>query len=457
MSLTDTFPAEKVAAHSGRHRISIFGLGYVGCVTAACLSAQGSYVLGVDVNSSKVEMLNAGHSTIIEAQIDGLVAEAHQSCRLHATSDAVEAVLATDVSFVCVGTPSQHNGKLDLSHVESVCREIGKGLAHKRSFHWVVIRSTVLPGSTRSVAIPALESSSGKRAGKDFGVCYNPEFMREGTAVADFNSPPYTVLGAQDPKHLRLLREIYDRIPGNVYETSLEVAEMVKYLSNAFHALKVAFANEIGTLAKHLGVDAQLATQIFTSDTRLNISPAYLSPGFAFGGSCLPKDVRALNYKARELDLHLPLLEAVLPSNQQHIARATDAILRTKRRKIGVLGLSFKAGTDDLRESPHVELVKRLIGEGCEVHVWDQCVSLGQIAGSNRNFIEEMIPHIGQLLTTSMESVIESSEVVVLASQAVDRRELARLLNASQIVIDLVNLDKSRRPQPTAFYEGICW
>lgn len=437
--------------------MSIFGLGYVGCVTAACFSAQGSHVVGVDVNPSKVDMLNSGHSTIVEDRIDQLVVEAFQGRRLQATTDAVAAVLQTDVSFLCVGTPSQPNGKLDLSHVASACREIGRGLTRKRSYHVVVVRSTMLPGSTRSVVIPALEAASGKRAGRDFAVCYNPEFMREGTAVADFYEPPYTVFGAQDPEQLSLLHEIYQWVPGKKYETSLEVAEMVKYLSNAFHALKVTFANEVGTLTKHLGVDTQRAMQIFVSDSRLNISPAYLSPGFAFGGSCLPKDVRALNYKAREIDLHLPVLEAVIPSNQHHVERAADAILRTKKKKVGVLGLSFKAGTDDLRESPQVQLIKRLLGEGCEVRIWDRYVSLGQLAGSNRAYIEEVIPHIGQLLDSDLKTVIDGAEVVVIGTQAVDQDTLVSFFRGEQIVIDLVNLDKSRRPQRMGFYDGICW
>ncbi len=457
MALTETLPAIQLAPKGGHHRISIFGLGYVGCVTAACLSARGSYVLGVDVNPAKAEMLNSGHSTIVEAQVDDLVGRACRECRLHATCDAVQAVRETDVSFICVGTPSLPNGKLDLSHVEGACREIGEGLARKDSFHMVVIRSTMLPGSTRSVAIPALEAGSRKRAGKHFGVCYNPEFLREGTAVADFRRPPYTILGGTEPEHFALLRGLYDWIPANIYETTLEVAEMVKYCSNAFHALKVAFANEIGTLAKHLGVDTQCVAQIFVSDTRLNISPAYLSPGFAFGGSCLPKDVRALNYKARELDLNLPLLDALLPSNQRHIDRATDMILGIRKRRVGVVGLSFKAGTDDLRESPQVQLIKRLLGEGCEVRVWDQYVSLGQLAGSNRAYIEEVIPHIGQLLKPSLEDVLKGAEVIVIASQAVDRERLASCLTPSQVVIDLVNLDSARRPQLTGLYEGICW
>jgi GDP-mannose 6-dehydrogenase len=315
----------------------------------------------------------------------------------------------------------------------------------------------VLPGTTESIVLPILEQSSGRRAGVDFTVAYNPEFMREGSAVADFLQPPYTILGAQHPSHLAVLRDLYTPTPGKVFETSIAVAEMVKYLSNAFHAVKVTFANEVGTLCKHLGVDAEAATEIFTSDTRLNISRAYLSPGFAFGGSCLPKDVRALTYKAKELDLKLPMLESLLPSNSEHVERAVEAVIRTNKRKIAQLGLSFKVGTDDLRESPQVQLVKRLLGEGYEVKVWDQDVTLGRLAGSNRQYIEQVIPHIGSLLSADLEQVLRHAEVVIIGNKSVDKNELAKFLRTDQFVIDLVNLDKSRRSSSTSSYEGICW
>jgi GDP-mannose 6-dehydrogenase len=441
----------------GTRSISVFGLGYVGSVTAVCLAHKGNRVIGVDVNPAKVKMLDSGRSPIIEHRMDELVAEGHQACRLHATTDAGSSVRESDLSFACVGTPSQRNGKLDLTHIEHVCREIGQGLARKESFHWIVLRSTVLPGTTNSVVIPTLERASGKRAGVDFAVCYNPEFMREGSAVADFFQPPYTILGAEDPSQLVPLREIYDWVPGKVYEVSLVVAEMVKYVSNAFHALKVSFVNEVGTLSKQLGVDTQAVTEIFTSDTRLNISPAYLSPGFAFGGSCLPKDLRALAYRAKELDLHLPLLEAILPSNQEHIERAVEAVLRTSKKRVGLVGLSFKAGTDDLRESPQVQLAKRLLGEGCQIRIWDSHVSLGRLAGSNRQFIEEVIPHIGSLLSPSLQEVVETAEVVIIATRSVDKAELVTYLRPEQIVIDLVNLEKSRRLEGFRAYQGICW
>ncbi|MFY9978259.1 MAG: UDP-glucose/GDP-mannose dehydrogenase family protein [Candidatus Sulfotelmatobacter sp.] len=437
--------------------ISVFGLGYVGSVSAACFASMGHRVVGVDVNPAKVEMMQSGRSPIIEAGMSELVAEGNKACRLHATMDSTAAVLESDISFVCVGTPSLRNGKLDLSHIEKVAREIGGALRLKKAPHTFVLRSTVLPGTTESVVVPLLERESSRRAGVDFSVAYNPEFMREGTAVADFLQPPYTILGAQDAAQIAVLRELYGKTPGKVFETSIAVAEMVKYFSNAFHAVKVTFANELGTLCKQLGVDAQAATQIFTSDTRLNISPAYLSPGFAFGGSCLPKDVRALTYRAKELDLKLPMLESLLPSNSEHIERAVEAVIRTKKRRIAQLGLSFKAGTDDLRESPQVQLVKRLLGEGYEMKIWDRDVSLGRLAGSNRQYIEDVIPHIGSLLSADLEGVLQWGEVVIVGNKSVTREDLVRMLRKDQAVIDLVNLDKSQRAEGASFYEGICW
>jgi GDP-mannose 6-dehydrogenase len=319
------------------------------------------------------------------------------------------------------------------------------------------LRSTVLPGTTETVVLPILEKESGKQCGKDFTVCYNPEFMREGSAVADFLNPPYTILGARDTHHLAPLRELYQDTPGMLYETSIPEAEMVKYFSNCYHALKVGFANEMGTMCKHLGVDAQAVTKIFTSDTKLNISAAYLSPGFAFGGSCLPKDLRAITYKAKELDLKLPLLESLMPSNAEHVDRAIEMVMSTGKRKIAQLGLSFKAGTDDLRESPQVQLIKRLMGEGLEVRIWDEDVSLGRLAGANRQYIEEVIPHIGSVLSADLQGVLQGAEVVILGNKSASREQLAKYLKPEQIVIDLIHLDPTRRPEGAKTYEGICW
>ena len=437
--------------------VSIFGLGYVGSVSAACFASMGHKVIGVDLSRAKVEMLDSGRTPIIEARMSELVAEANQAGRLRATTDATDAVLNSEVSFVCVGTPSLKNGKLDLSHIENVAREIGAAIRQKKSPHVFVLRSTVLPGTTETIVLPILEKESGKKCGQDFTVCYNPEFMREGSAVADFLNPPYTILGASDTNHLAPLRELYKNVPATLYETAIPVAEMVKYFSNCYHALKVGFANEMGTMCKHLGVDAQAVTKIFTSDTKLNISPAYLSPGFAFGGSCLPKDLRAITYRAKELDLKLPVLESLMPSNAEHVDRAVDMVMSTGKKKIAQLGLSFKAGTDDLRESPQVQLIKRLMGEGLEVRVWDEDVSLGRLAGANRQYIEEVIPHIGSVLSADLEIVMCSAEVVILGNKSASKERLAQYLRPEQIVIDLIHLDRTKRPEGAKTYEGICW
>jgi GDP-mannose 6-dehydrogenase len=348
------------------------------------------------------------------------------------------------------------SGKLDLGHIEPVCRQIGEVLASKKGFHLVVLRSTVLPGTADTLVVPTLEESSGKRSGKDFGVCSNPEFLREGSAVKDFMEPAMTVIGAADPAHSAFLREIYAWAPGRIFETSFTSAEMVKYVCNSWHALKVAFANEVGSLAKELHVDPEAVVEIFCTDTKLNISPAYLKPGFAFGGSCLPKDVRALSHRGREMDLKLPLFESILPSNDRHLDRAVDMILRTGKKKIGLLGLSFKAHTDDLRESPQVILAKRLLGEGRQLLIWDENVTMGRLIGSNRQYIEEEIPHLGEVLGNDLAKVVGESEVIVVATR-VDREELRRLLRPDQKVIDLVNLNRVRRPDGGPTYEGICW
>jgi GDP-mannose 6-dehydrogenase len=440
-----------------KRNVSVFGLGYVGSVTAACLAHQGHRVVGVDSNAAKVESLESGRSPIIEKGLDDLISCARKESRLRATADPAEAVLHSEISLICVGTPSQPNGKLDPTHIAKVCREIGQSLRQSDQFHWVVLRSTVLPGTTESIVIPILEEESGKRAGLNFAVCYNPEFIREGTAIADFFEPPFTVLGATNCSHFAPLRDLYEGVCGRVFETSVAGAEMVKYACNAFHALKVGFANELGTLCKTFGVDTQSVSEIFLSDTRLNISPTYLSPGFAFGGSCLPKDLRALTYRAKELDLDLPLLGSVLPSNAQHIERAAQSVLHTRARKVGVLGLSFKAGTDDLRESPLVQLIKRLLGEGLEIRIWDREVSLGNLIGSNRQYIQEVIPHIGSLLRPTLEEVVQTTDVVLIGTKAVDRCVLQNLLRADQAVIDLVNLNPRWRPRGPFAYEGICW
>lgn len=418
-------------------QVSVFGLGYVGAVTAACLANRGCEVIGVDVSPRKVEMFETGRAPVLEPGLEELIVEGRKAGRLRATTDTAEAVRQSAISFICVGTPSMHNGRLDLTSVEHSCREIGRALREKDNFHWIVVRSTVLPGTGRSLVIPALEAASGKRAGIEFAVCSNPEFTREGCAVADYMNPAMTVLGSDNSAHLAALRDVYSEFPGRVFETTLNVSEMVKYTCNAYHALKIAFANEIGTMCQHLNVDAPGMMEIFTSDTKLNISAAYLKPGAAFGGSCLPKDLRAINYRAKQLDIDLPLLSSILPSNDAHLDRAIDAIVMTKRKNISVLGLSFKPGTDDLRESPYVHLIKQLLGEGCDVQIWDPDVALGRLCGSNRQFIEDEIPHIGACLSNDLEATIERADVIALGTTAVSPAKLKASIRPDQIVIDL--------------------
>jgi GDP-mannose 6-dehydrogenase len=413
-------------------------------VTAACLAAKGHQVIGIDNNKQKVATLDAGQSPILEPQIDTLLAQAKQNGLLRATSNVQDAITNTDISFISVGTPSLRNGKLDLAAVESVCREIGAALAQKNDFHWIVMRSTILPGTTNSVVAPVLEAASGKRCGRDFAVCFNPEFLREGTAVSDFFHPTMTVLGSDHPQTLAAVQELYAWAPGRLFVTSIANAEMVKYACNTFHALKVSFANEMGTLCNQVGVDPNEVMEIFAADDKLNISKAYLRPGFAFGGSCLPKDLRALTYKAKELDLQVPLLNSILPSNIEHIERAVDAVLATGKRKVGILGLSFKPGTDDLRESPMVHMVKRLLGEGCQILIWDSNVMLGQLIGSNRQFIMDAIPHIGSLLCEQVSEVVSHADVLVVTTRDIPP-DAALAIEEHQVILNVGALELPRQ------------
>ncbi len=436
--------------------ISVFGLGYVGSVTAACFSSKGHKVLGIDVAEEKVELMASGKTPILEPGIQEIITDSHAKGRLTATTDINKAVFETEISFICVGTPSQPNGKLDLKGIAHVCTQIGASLKKKDAFHIVVTRSTILPGTTAEVITPALEAASGKKAGKDFGVATNPEFLREGSAIKDFLNPPMSVLGVNDPESEALMRELYEWVPAELFAVPVPAAEMVKYACNSFHALKVAFANEIGTLCKHAGVDTEAVTKIFLSDKQLNISPYYLNPGFAFGGSCLPKDLRALTYRGKELDCKLPLIESILPSNHEHIERSVQSILAHGKKKIGMLGLSFKSGTDDLRESPQVLLIKKLLGEGYQARIWDENVYMGRLIGSNRQFIEDNVPHLGSLLTDDIEMVVRECELVLIGTQ-VDRAKLESLLQPHHIVIDLISLHKQNRVCHQGEYEGICW
>src|SRR5687768_3555085 len=392
-------------------KICVLGLGYVGAVSAGCLAKDGHEVIGVDPERAKVDLINAGKSPIIEKDIGAIIAEQVAAGRLRATTGLPEAVRHTDMSLVCVGTPSLPNGGIDLKYVRRVCEEIGRTLATHEGAPVIVMRSTMLPGTMREAVIPTLEKFSGKRAGEEFGVCINPEFLREGTAVYDYDHPPKTVIGEVSRASGDLLASVYARMPGPMIRTDIVTAEMVKYADNAWHALKVGFANEIGNVCKGVGVDAHKVMEIFCQDRKLNLSPYYLRPGFAFGGSCLPKDVRALLYKAKQLDVELPLLSSVLESNRKQIELAFDLVRRAGKNRIGVLGLSFKAGTDDLRESPIVSLIETLIGKGYKISIYDEEVALAKLVGANKRYIEQTIPHISSLMVASAREAIEASEL----------------------------------------------
>jgi GDP-mannose 6-dehydrogenase len=435
-------------------KISIFGIGYVGCVSAACLARAGHEVVGVDVNPTKVEIINNGTSPIVEPGISDVIADVVKTKKLSATTDTVHAVKTTDVSLVCVGTPSKPNGSLDLGHVRRVCEEIGAALATKNERHTIVIRSTMLPGSVESVAQPALEEASGKKAGTDFGLCVNPEFLREGTSLKDFYAPPFTLIGASDEQTAKIVASLYAEIDAPVFTTSIKTAEMVKYVCNCFHALKVSFGNEIGNICKALELDSHEVMNVFCADTKLNLSSYYLKPGFAFGGSCLPKDLRAVTYKAKELDVEVPLLTAISITNRLQIERALDMVLRTGKKRIGILGFSFKAGTDDLRESPMVTLIETLIGKGLDLVIYDRDVSLARLFGSNKEYIEQGIPHIAKLMRSSIDEVLSASDTIVIGNKSEEFRQIESRLRPDQTVIDLVRLFD--RPSDES-YQGICW
>lgn len=435
-------------------KISVLGLGYVGCVSAACFARDGHEVIGVDVSSNKVDIINSGNSPIVEAGMNELVAETVGAGKLKATTDSGEAVANSELSLICVGTPSNANGSLDLRYVTRVCEEIGASLRDKSSRHVVVIRSTMLPGTIENVVVPALESSSGKRAGADFGVCINPEFLREGTSLKDFYAPPFTLIGADDEETANLVSELYRKIDAPLYVTPVKTAEMVKYVCNCFHALKVTFANEVGNICKALNVDSHEVMDVFVRDTKLNLSPYYLKPGFAFGGSCLPKDLRAMNYKAKELDVEVPVLASILPSNRRQIDSAIEMVVRTGKKRLGVLGFSFKAGTDDLRESPMVTLIETLIGKGYQLSIYDRDVSLARLAGANKEYIEREIPHISQLMRGSVDEVLADAEIVIIGNKADEFRQIEDKVKPGQVVIDLVRLFERRSDDS---YQGICW
>ena len=436
-------------------KISIFGLGYVGAVSAGCLAKDGHQVIGVDPYKPKVDLINSGQTPVIEKDIGEIISEVVSDGRLRAVTDVKEAVANTEISMICVGTPSQLNGSLDLRYVRKVCEEIGTAIRDKDGYHVVVARSTMLPGSMKNVVIPVLEEFSGKKAGVDFGVCNNPEFLREGTAVYDFYNPPKTVIGETDNRSGDILAEIYKDMDAPMIRTDVATAEMVKYSDNVWHALKVTFANEIGNICKVAGIDGHKVMDIFCQDTKLNLSSYYMKPGFAFGGSCLPKDVRALCYKARSMDLDVPVLNAIMPSNERQVEKALKMIIDKGSKKVGILGFSFKAGTDDLRESPVVEIIERLLGKGFDVRLYDKNVNISSLVGANRDFIMNQIPHISRLMEASIDKVLAHADTIVIGNGGEEFRQVPERLNGNQVLVDLVRI--SDKTSQAGVYDGICW
>jgi GDP-mannose 6-dehydrogenase len=437
-------------------KISIFGLGYVGAVSLACLARDGHTVIGVDIDEAKLELIRSGKTPVVEEGMVELIAQALQSGRVSVSDNVLQAVLRTDLSLICVGTPSAPNGSQDLTATLHVTRELARALRAKQEPHVFVFRSTLVPGTVEDRLRPILEEESGKRDGEGLHVCFQPEFLREGTSIRDYDKPPFTIVGANHEAPAARLRELFGHLPCEFHVTSIRAAEMVKYCCNNFHAIKITFANETARLCEALGVDPFQVMDLVCKDRQLNISPAYLKPGFAFGGSCLPKDLRATTYLAKSKDVELPMHGSVLASNRLHIDHAIAKVLASGKRRVGMIGLSFKTGTDDLRESPLVSLAEQFIGKGLNLLVYDPEVQLSQLLGANRRFIEQHLPHIGSLIRSDIEDVIKNSEVLIVGLN--DARifdALARHVRKDQLVLDLVNIGDTSAV--AAKVEGLCW
>jgi len=434
--------------------IAIFGLGYVGCISVAGLAKLGHRVIGVDIEPHKAELINQGRPTIIEKDIESLMEEQHKAGRISAVTDVAAALSEASISMICVGTPSATDGNPDLQSIWNVTKQIGECLRGKDGFHIIAVRSTVPPSTYRHVE-EIISSSSHKIAEQDFAVVSNPEFLREGSGVYDYFHPSYTVLGTQNPQALAVLRSIYSAIEAPIVEVQREVAEMTKYVSNSYHALKIVFANEIGAICRELGIDSHEVIKLFCQDHILNISPAYLRPGFAFGGSCLPKDLRAINTMARSFNMDVPVLAAIAHSNALHVDRALNMVAASGKKRIGVLGLAFKTGTDDLRESPVVELLERLLGKGYELTIHDQNVIVSMLVGANKRYIESRFPHLAQLLVEKLDDVRRSAEVVIVTQRTPAYQKFVQEILPTKKVIDLVRIFDQLPDSDN--YQGIGW
>ncbi len=436
--------------------LSIFGLGYVGCVSGACLAEIGHKVVGVDHNKTKVNMINQGRSPIIEKEIDEIIKKVVKSKRFIATSNWYKAVDETDLALVCVGTPYSPNGNINLNFIKIVSKHIGTALRNKKNYFVVVVRSTVLPKTVEKTVIPLLEKYSGKSVGIDFGVCMNPEFLREGSSVHDFYHPPKIVIGEYDKRSGDVVVELYKQIDVPLIRTQIKIAEMIKYADNSFHALKVTFANEIGNICKELTIDSHKVMDIFCIDDKLNLSPYYLKPGFAFGGSCLPKDLRAITYKSKTLDIDTLVLNSILDSNKKQIQKVVNKLLEYKGRKLGFLGLSFKGGTDDLRESPIVEVIETMLGKGFNIKIYDRYVLIARLMGANKVYIEKEIPHISSLMCSNIEYLIHNSDVIIVGNKVDEFKKALKMVKENQVIIDLVRIVNDSSNIKGEYY-GICW
>ncbi len=436
-------------------KIAIFGLGYVGITTAACLCELGNSVIGVEINENKVNTIKSGKSPILEKNLEELIERHVSKGNLDATTNYKRAIYESDMALICVGTPSKKNGSLDLTHIKKVTKQIGNVLKDKEKYT-LIYRSTMLPGSMENEVIPLLEEASGKKGGKDFSIFYNPEFLREGSAIYDFFNPPKTVIGTLDNQSTEIPEKLYEKINAPFFITKIKEAEMVKYVDNTFHALKIAFANEIGRISKELGIDSRKIMDIFVSDTKLNISPYYFKPGFAFGGSCLPKDLRAINYFSKKNDIELPVISNILNSNKKHIEFLIDRIFETKKRKIGVLGITFKDGTDDLRESPILDVIETLLGKGYEIKIFDKFVNVSKLIGKNKDYLFKKLPHIMKLLSESPQEVVKNSEVIIFTNKNKEYLEIIKKIGKGKILFDLCSgIEENQKDYFS--YEGICW